>query len=84
MCGSKPLRLDRDLGARRDCLGLGGHCGVTGSHDDDDPSVPASVRECKTWASIDRPASLCKTFGCAERIRKLSPAARTMARQVRS
>jgi hypothetical protein len=46
--------------------------------------APASETAASTWASNDRPAILCNTFGRAERMRVPSPAASTMARQVRS
>src|SRR6185436_6073629 len=45
---------------------------------------PALETASSTWASNDWPAILCSTFGRAERMRVPSPAASTMARQVRS
>src|SRR5947209_7785255 len=46
-------------------------------------SVPAPRTAANTCASIDRPAIGCSTFGSAERMRVPSPAASTIARQVR-
>src|SRR4029079_6470740 len=45
---------------------------------------PALETAPSTWASNEWPAILCNTFGRAERMRVPSPAASTMARQVRS
>ena len=45
---------------------------------------PASRTASSTCASSDRPAIACSTFGRAERMRVPSPAASTIARQVRS
>jgi hypothetical protein len=46
--------------------------------------LPALATASSTWASSDRPAIACSTFGRAERMRVPSPAASTMARQLRS
>ena len=46
-------------------------------------SVPAPRTAASTCASIERPAIGCSTFGNAERMRVPSPAASTIARQVR-
>ena len=45
---------------------------------------PAARTAASTWASSERPATACSTFGRAERMRVPSPAASTIARQVRA
>src|SRR6185312_5037728 len=45
--------------------------------------IPAPRTACSTCASSERPATACSTLGRAERIRVPSPAARTIAKQVR-
>ena len=45
---------------------------------------PALLTASSTWARSDWPAIACSTFGRVERMRVPSPAASTMARQVRS
>ena len=46
--------------------------------------IPASAMAPSTWASSERPATSCMTLGRAERMRVPSPAASTIARQLRA
>ena len=47
-------------------------------------AMPASAMAASTCARSGRPATACRTFGTAERMRVPSPAASTIARQVRA
>ena len=46
-------------------------------------AVLSARKAASTWPRSDRPATACSTFGRAERMRVPSPAASTIARQVR-
>ena len=84
MRGSAALGLHEGSGLRQHAPRCGSDGLLPGSDHDRGVGAAGFGTAASTWASSERPATSCSTLGAAERMRVPSPAASTIARQVRA